>query len=342
MLILTNGLTDVVDEGFLKVANSLVKRIKSKAEKSTHIITYDRKSNLSDRHIEVNKLLLNKELKSIIRERNEKLLYIPFPAKPIATALRVFNLSRYAKKGLSVVITMTDGLDFFSRLLLKLSGAKIILFSEAAKNTYASVVGDERVVYLKTGVDCQQFAPLSAEEGAALKSQFGFDPGKKLVLHVGHLNEGRNIAQLEKLATEYSVLLVTSTLTQQDAALKARLEGAGVRIIDSYIPNIQQVYQMCDVYFFPVLAAGNCIDMPLSCLEAAACNKPVITTDYGEMSAFRGKSGFYFIDSFDEQSLKTLVQKALSESSSPRSAVIDYDWRNAVRTISYDLNQKRA
>ena len=28
MMILTNGLTDVVDEGFLKVANSLVKRLK--------------------------------------------------------------------------------------------------------------------------------------------------------------------------------------------------------------------------------------------------------------------------------------------------------------------------
>ena len=92
MIILTNGLTGVADEGFLKVANSLIKRIKSRDTDNVFIITYERGSEFSDKHVEVNKLLLNKDLIATIRNRKDDVLYIPFPAKPIATALRIFIL----------------------------------------------------------------------------------------------------------------------------------------------------------------------------------------------------------------------------------------------------------
>ncbi|MBR5773390.1 MAG: hypothetical protein IKY44_00935, partial [Clostridia bacterium] len=66
MLILSNALTNVVDEGCVKVANSLVKRIKS-TDESTTVITFDRQSDLADEHLAVNKLLLSRGLISRVR-----------------------------------------------------------------------------------------------------------------------------------------------------------------------------------------------------------------------------------------------------------------------------------
>ena len=56
MIILSNCLTDTVDEGCRKVANSLIRRIK-KTEPQTMVVSYESTSGLSDIHISLNKLM---------------------------------------------------------------------------------------------------------------------------------------------------------------------------------------------------------------------------------------------------------------------------------------------
>ena len=284
MFILTNALTDVVDEGCVKVANSLVKRLK-KSDKNIFVAAFDRESALADEYITVNKLLLNRKLISKVKQNKGNVMYIPFPAKTRSTALRIFILSLFAGKNFRVVLSMTSGMDFLSKILFKVSRAKFIVFSKRSYELYCSIVGEKRVTYLRSGVDTAKFIPVSDKRMYELKCKYGFDLSKKLVLHVGHINRGRNVQQLVKLSNDYQALLITSTQTknEQDVQLKNELLSCGVRIIDTYIPNIEQVYQMADVYFFPVEEQGRCIDVPLSCLEAAACNKPIVTTDFGEM-----------------------------------------------------------
>ena len=95
-------------------------------------------------------------------------------------------------------------------------------------------------------------------------------------------------------------------------------------------------YALKDIHgnFFPVVEQGRCIDVPLSCMEAAACDKPIVTTDFGEMREFIGKDGFYFIDSFDVDELNQKIAQALSvQNFSTRSAVLPYDWRFATQAI---------
>lgn len=337
MIILTNGLTDVSDEGFLNVANSLVKRIKKAVGQDAFVITYERKSSASDKHLSLNKLLLNKELFSILRKRREKLLYIPFPAKAIATALRIFILSVFSTGKPAVILVQKSPINFLGRILLKLSGAKIIVFSKDSANYYSEIIGTTHIEYIKTGVDTERFCPVSQDEQKNLKIKYGFSPDRPLVLHVGHLKAGRNVEQLLKIDKEKQVLLVVSTmfLNDQDRELRRRLEGAeGIRIMDDYLPQIQEIYQMADAYFFPVVESGNCIDVPLSCLEAAACGKPIVTTPYGEMKEFEGQNGFYFIDSFDVENINALVSDAvLDVSSDVRSAVLSYDWQGAISAL---------
>ena len=68
MVVLSDCLTNKVDEGCLKVANNLTKRLKM-ADKSTTIISFDRKPEYSDIHLSLNKLFLNKELYRLLNRK---------------------------------------------------------------------------------------------------------------------------------------------------------------------------------------------------------------------------------------------------------------------------------
>ena len=338
MIILSNALAGISDEGCLKVASSLAKRIK-KTNENVHVITFDRESDLSDLHLQLNKLLFNRSLRKNIKSRKEKVLYLPFPARPIATMLRLFMLSLSARRyGLDVVLTQRTHMSVFSKMLLRLSGARVVVLSASSAEFYRKLVGSKRVVYLKTGVDTNQFTPVDHERAQVLKRKYGFDPNKKLILHVGHLNRGRNVGELTKIDPAYQVLLVTSTLTkgEQDAELKKELlSHSHIRLIDSYLPCIEEIYQMADLYFFPVLAEGHCIDVPLSCLEAAACNTPVLTTDFGEMKELIQRDGFYQIRSFEAEELNRQISEVLKKDHNlSENVVLAYDWDRSVQRLT--------
>lgn len=336
MIILSNGLTEVVDEGFLKVANSLVKRIK-KLRPDVEIVSYERRSSLSDHYIELNKLLINKKLISLVRKHRDNVLYIPFPAKSFATALRIFVLSIYKRCKLSVILVMQDEMNFIAKLLMRVSKAEIYVLSRDSEIYYKSFIREVRVKLLRTGIDTKKFVPVDTTTQRLLKEKYGFDKDKRVVLHVGHLKNGRNVGELAKISEEYQVLLVTSTLTatEQDNELRKKLsERPNVKIIDEYLPAIEEVYQLSDIYFFPTVLRGNCIDIPLSCMEAASCGKPVLTTGYGAMKDFKGKDGFFFIDENDSDSINLMIKDILAKKDyDSRNSVIEYDWDNAVSSF---------
>ncbi len=336
MLIISNSLTEKTDEGCLKVVNSLVKRLKKK-NPDTYVITYDRTSPLSDEHMKINKFMISSKLFAAVRKRKEKVLYLPFPAKPIATAIRIFSLSLVAKHGYEVALVMRSEFTGAAKLLLKMSNATALVFSGESAEYYKSIVGEKRVKYIKCGVDTGKFVPVSHKISEELKKKYGFLPDKPIVLHVGHLNEGRGVGRLLEISEKYQTVLVVSTLTkdEQDKVLKRSLADGNVKIIEDYIPDIQEIYQMSDVYFFPVTENGKCIDVPLSCMEAAACGLPVVCTEYGELKALLDKPGFYKIESFEKKCVNSLIENALSEKNTNiRNAVLQYDWDNGVRVLT--------
>ena len=298
MLILTNCLTDTVDEGALKVANSLVKRIKASSDE-VKVLSYDREHILSDKHLKLNKLMLNKQLISEIRKSRSDLLYIPFPAKTLPTAIRIFILSLYKRGNMNTVLVMKGKYSFFAKLFLRLSRSNIIALSKESAEYYKQILSEKRVKYIKAGVDTKRFVPAAKQEQSELKLKYGLDKDRPVVLHVGHLKYGRNVQKLADIDKQYQVLLVCSTLTEneRDEDLKQRLSSCdNIRIIDSYIPCIEEIYKLSDIYFFPTYASSNCIDVPLSVLEAASCDKPVVATKFGELKEFVNKEGFYFIN----------------------------------------------
>lgn len=338
MIILSNCLTKTVDEGCLKLANSLVDRIKKNSDQ-TYVISFERDCDKSDIHLQLNKFHISRKLVSIIKKKRQPLLYIPFPAPSFSMVLRIWLISLFSRHGFRVVMTRRYPMNRLSKILLKMSKAELVVFSKEAKDFYGSIVKN-RVLYIKTGIDTERYVPVSANEKNSLKLKYGLDPNKPTVLHVGHMKRGRNVAELLKINEKYQVLLVISTMSKerQDGELREILSSSGkIRIIDEYLPQIEEIYQMSDVYFFPVVEKGHCIDVPLSCLEAAACNKPVVTTDYGEMKEFIGKDGFYFIDSFDSDYLNETIEKALNNGDiNIREQILEYDWKLAIEKLEFN------
>ena len=331
MLILSNCLTDTPDEGSLKVACTLASHIKAEAPETT-VVSYERRSGLTDIHLDLNKLLLSHKLWKLLWKKQEPVLYLPFPTRSLPMAARVFLLSRVCPGNLGVVLSMPRECGLVSRFLLKHSRARLFLLSQSAAEEFARIIGKDRAVYLKTGVDTKRFQPVSPARAAELKEKYGLAPDRMVLLHVGHLKEGRNLSRLTEIDADIQMLLVVSTSTQEDAALRKTLEDCpNIKIRNQYFPNIEELHQLSDVYFFPVTEEYNCIDIPLSCLEAAACGLSVVTTPYGEMAQFRGKPGFFFLET---EELNGLLRRALAQPDGvARKAVLEYDWANAARKL---------
>ena len=340
MIIISDCFTEKVDEGCIKVAVSLAKRLKALRSDVT-LISYKNHSAFADKNMKLNGFFLNPSLFRILRSNAGEILYIPFASNTFASILRTVTLSLLSGKKVSVIFVMRRPMNRLGTWLLQKSHAQIIALSKKSFNFYQHLLKNT-VTYIKTGVDTNCFQPVSSEKKRLLRQKYGIPEDMPVVFHAGHLKAGRNIGILSKLPSNFYVLLAVSSITlqEQDLSIRSDLEHRpNTKIIDSYVPHIEELYQLADSYVFPVEEGLNCIDIPISVIEAASCNLPIVTTPYGELQEFRGKEGFYFIDHMTVQALnKTLnnVNNALAEEDiDTRSAVLEYDWTNALQTIRH-------
>lgn len=335
MIILTNCLSRLDDEGGIKVAQKLVTGIRQYCAE-TKLYTYEGEYSQSDRHLKLNKLMLNLQLVSLLRKSKENLLYAPQFARMLPMALRVMVLSCYSRGSVHVLLPMCFKPSKLARMLLKISGAKLYVLSHDAWEMMRCET-ENRVSYIKAGVDTKKFHPVDLEKKKQLRQKYGFAEDQKIVLHVGHLTAGRNVATMLNLNRQYQAVLVTSTQKEEfwDADLNARMKSdeTSIRLVDTYLPNVEEMYQLSDVYFFPVLMAGRCIDSPLSVLEAAACDLPVVTTAFGEVKQLAGRDGIYILDSLGESHVDNMIGKALDQSIGARNSVAEYDWQFAIKRM---------
>lgn len=336
MIILTNCLTDTADEGSIKVSTSLAKQFKCLYPDS-ELISYGEDHPLCDHYLSIhNKLMLSGRLMRLLGRRRDTVLYLPFPAKMATSAVRTFIVSVFARRRVLLLLPMrSPKIGRMARLLIWLSCARLIVLSDELRQDYEKFFPG-RVVYVRAGVDTQKFTP-DPESKLQLRVKYSVPEDKLVVLHVGHLKEGRNVGTLLSLDDRFHVVLVTSThmAHEQDEALRQRLsDRSNITIIDDFIPDIQEVYRMADVYYFPVEHEKHCISAPLSVLEAAACGLPVVCTQFSELKQLKGEEGFYFIDSFDPVSLNTLIDRAVRDGINGRASVLRYDWKLAAQTIA--------
>ena len=294
IVIVTNSLVEKSDERRLKMMSSLIKRIK-RDHPQTEIITYNTYHPLSDYHVQVNKPMLSAKLMRLIRRKKEPVLFFMTPSRILNAAIKSLVVSLYARRKLAVVLTMhISHIGKLPRFLMRLSKAKLIVTSFEMYEDYSRIFHND-VHYLKVGIETQRFVPVTPFQKAALRKKYGIGETEKVVLHVGHMQEGRNLGKLLEIDEKYHVMLVTSTYEHEKRNLELRerlLQRKNLTLIEDYVPNIEEVYQLADIYFFPVKDERNCIAAPLSAFEAASCNLPVVCTAFGELQQFRRKEVF--------------------------------------------------
>ena len=187
-----------------------------------------------------------------------------------------------------------------------------------------------------SGVDLQKFQPVTKDKKCSLRKKYGIPDNKFVVLHVGHINDGRNIRQLIFLQSnpDFQVLVVGSSSTEVDWDLHNDLKNAGCIVICEYLPDIEEVYGLSDCYIFPTLNNMNCIQIPISVIEAMATNIPVITTIFGGLPDLFCEDDGVIFENDPENWMKHL--EILSHNSIPisnRVKIESYSWA----TISENL-----
>lgn len=247
-----------------------------------------------------NRLLLSPSLaRRLFALRPELILYVPTACATLFSFLRARLLKAYGRGAPVVLLAMQPRrYGRLARLLMPhLKPDLILIQSERARLSLSFLNTD--IGFFPPGIDMERFRPTDAARRFELRRIYGLRPEDYVLLHVGHLNPGRNVQLLAAMQSMpgNQVVVVGSTSTPHDGSLVHDLREAGVRVISEYLPNIAEIYQLADCYLFPVVAETSCVDVPLSILEAMACDLPVVTTPYGGLPLlFAAEGGFRYAE----------------------------------------------
>jgi glycosyltransferase involved in cell wall biosynthesis len=332
--ILSDWMHGLPDEGIHNLAQSLLDQWKTARSVRALRIGAD---------LSVNRLFLGGRLRAALQEISPDLIvYISSSSAKVAALFRAKVLKIYSPRA-KVFVIATQPVHhgrFGRRLAALLAPDGIFVQSPGSMEELRHIPCP--VHFLPSGVDTSRFVPVDETGKRELRRKHKVDEGAFLVLHVGHINRGRNVQVLEEAARlgHVQFMLVGSTSTPHDEELARQLIQAGVRLIREFVPRIEEIYQLADAYIFPVVSEDAAIGVPLSVLESMACNLPVITTPFGGLPwMFRKGDGFVYFDG--ENNLAELIDDVRRlEKSSTRRMVEPYDWKN-VASGAMEMIQSR-
>jgi glycosyltransferase involved in cell wall biosynthesis len=295
-------------------------------------------------NIDVNRALLSARLQAAIRRfQPEAILYVPTACATLFSFARARVLRCYARNACTALITLqprpyTPVGRFFVRRLVSPRRGRLTLDWVLAQSTRTSNVLRSlgcRTALLPPAVDAARFRPALPAQKAELRARYGLPASARVVTQVGHLRSRRNLEQF--LAFQASrgdhTVVVASTSTPQDVHIKRALSAAGTKVIDTYVPNIEDIYRLSDLYLFLAESDTAAIELPLSVLEAMACNLPVVCRPFGGLrDFFAAGHGLFYWDG--QPPLGDLVATALSTTSATRTLVEPYTWAAAAQTCT--------
>jgi len=260
--------------------------------------------------------------------------YIPYSGLTFFCFVRARTLAHCASNSKIVVSCLQPPRDYsyFSKKVISMLKPDLILVQSRKTARILKDLG-MRTLFLPNGVDIEKFTPVSEKTKERMRTKYGVD-NRFIILHVGHINNARNIRILGDLVEgDASVIIVGSTSTKADIDLIKYLKKKGVMVWLRYFENIQEIYNLSDCYIFPTIREFSSIEIPLSVLEAMACNLPAINTRFGGLvDIIEEGDGFYFFNEFNE-ARKKLEEVRNGIQVKTRKKVLPYSWENVVSKL---------
>ena len=227
--------------------------------------------------------------------------------------------------------------------LLSMGGALrafrfIQLFSQDARREQVFANRGFQTTLMPHGVDTERFKPVNPASALPPALASRLDPRRRLVMHVGHLKLVRGVETMAAVARAnpaWQVLMVASKrFAGEPAAVKA-LDEAGCLIYQDFVENLPALYCRADAYMFAATDLYGSIDMPLTVLEAMACNRPVVSTPYKALPRFiMAGEGVHYFDGESQASAALRRIAANEEAVATREKALKFSWDRIVeRTL---------
>lgn len=305
ILLISEFFSAPFDEGLKNVAFSLHNHLEKKMAVLTVTGLGNDTSDLNITKIRLNRLFLNITLSGLIKNYlPDIILYLPEASITFSSFIRI-KVLKFMSRLSKVVMLGVQHREYSSIqniIISNLLRPDLLLLLGRTNEVFFLQKGI-KVKVLPPAVDSSRFNPAASGEKKKIRFEYNIPDDVTVVLHVGHIRKTRNVECLLEVqkSEDIQVVIVDSTSTKTERSLKDKLVKAGVRVIDGFVQDISKIYKMSDIYVFPVLKNYAAIDMPLSVLEAMACNLSVITTRFGGLvDYFKEDSWFRYFDTTEE------------------------------------------
>lgn len=275
-----------------------------------------------------------------IREFNPDVIhYVHGPSLKSFILLKF--VSFFCSKSKTVMSAMHPLFSSLSKILIPLLRPDLILVqSEETEKVFKSLRCKTK--FLPCGVNPRQFLPATYREKNRLRERYRVSKERFVILHVGPIKKGRNLGVLEDFQRDNNlVILIVASPRNIDQEFFNHLKNSGCIIWTDYFDHIEDVYALSDCYVFPTIFEKNLlgkplfdsIEMPLSVLEAMACDLPVISTRFGALPRiFEEGTGLIYVDK-EEDFLRALNRIKSGLNVRTREKVLPYSWDNVARRL---------
>jgi glycosyltransferase involved in cell wall biosynthesis len=272
---------DRFDEGMKNVASNFSKELSGKND----VVSLD-----------INNAFMPSFWAKLKKFDPEIIHYVPGPS---ISSFFFMKKAGYCCKNAKLVMSAYHATSLKPRILIPLLRLRPHLILTVSKETDIMLrqMGCH-TKFLPPGVNTNKFLPIGQNEKDDLRAKYKISTDKFIILHVGHINEDRNIRILEKVQDETNqVIIVGSTTTKINRNLQEVLLHSGCLVWAKYFDRIEEIYALSDCYVFPTKKKMASIELPLSILEAMSCNLGVISTRFGGITdIFKEDNGLKFFE----------------------------------------------